>query len=726
MKFFFTLLSCICISNFLFSQDLPIPNGELEETDASFFTFWTNQATDGSDANFSIIDNSALIGSTKALQIQVNGIGLNESSVQTKSNHQISIESAPTITVSFFAKASAVATAPEIKLCLINASDDSSVFAQEIFVLDENWKQFTHTFTPTGNTSNYQIGFRYLDANTTYFLDEVNAMPGHSITLNLNNRHQTVQGFGGGIKRRTDYLNALTGSKRDEVEDKVYKDLKINMIRFFIHHTIENNGNDNDDPNVIDLSNTSWNHYSGSPFFLGETLQRAINKSEVGIDHLIGNCNSAPGWMKVNGSHKRANEQEDVGLNTLEDGMENEFTEFIEIFLEGLNQTFNIDVTEVSITNEPDFLNTYESMNLTPEKLKSIIPILRNRLDGSQYSGVNIISPESARVNPGTAGNLTETNSAVSYITEMFEDPQTKSAVDVIATHTYYDSNHNADWASLRSVSDGKPVWVTESGNLKSLDLGMDDASNYIKWMTRGFNEGGMTAYMFHLLFDKHLYETPDIVGDKEGSSGLVIWDDSENVFYPKRYYCFKHFSNLSGKGFTRVSNTVSQNNFYVTSFINPDNNQLVVHVFNSSENTVPITLEIPHFTANISSFKTDPNQDFVQSQVQFENESRYFETAFESKSLTSFVFDISETMDNKPIQKQKISIYPNPTDSSFFVTGEFDEAKLSILEISGRKVMEKYITRGELIDISALNDGLYFVKINLEGENQSFKIIKN
>ena len=50
---------------------------------------------------------------------------------------------------------------------------------------------------------------------------------------------------------------------------------------------------------------------------------------------------------------------------------------------------------------------------------------------------------------------------------------------------------------------------MTESANLKSLDFSIDDASDYIKWITRGFNEGGMTAYMVHLLFDKHIYATP-------------------------------------------------------------------------------------------------------------------------------------------------------------------------------------------------------------------------
>ena len=51
-------------------------------------------------------------------------------------------------------------------------------------------------------------------------------MPGKAISININERFQTIQGFGGGVKRRTDYLNDLSQTKIDIVEDLIYKDLK--------------------------------------------------------------------------------------------------------------------------------------------------------------------------------------------------------------------------------------------------------------------------------------------------------------------------------------------------------------------------------------------------------------------------------------------------------------------------------------------------------------------
>ena len=112
---------------------------------------------------------------------------------------------------------------------------------------------------------------------------------------------------------------------------------------------------------------------------------------------------------------------------------------------------------------------------------------------------MRIVSPENARVSPGSAAKLTATNSATSFITNL-PIPVQKCYWCCGYAH-YYDSSFNpsdVSWAKagLKAVVDNKPVWVTESAKLKSEDTGMDDAAQYAKWITRGFNEGGMTGYM--------------------------------------------------------------------------------------------------------------------------------------------------------------------------------------------------------------------------------------
>ena len=76
-----------------FTQELPIKNGELEQTSGNEFIFWTNQSIHGSNATFDVINNSELFGSTKALRVQVTALGVYQYSVQTKSDHQFYMDS---------------------------------------------------------------------------------------------------------------------------------------------------------------------------------------------------------------------------------------------------------------------------------------------------------------------------------------------------------------------------------------------------------------------------------------------------------------------------------------------------------------------------------------------------------------------------------------------------------------------------------------------------------
>ena len=707
---------------------LPIQNGALELSSGGDFTNWNNQANHNGVAQF-VIETSNLISvSTKALQVNLTTLGDYEYSIQTKSTHTFSVAANSKLTISFYAKSSNPA---QIKLCISDPSVGSSVFKGNIFTIGSDWKQYTHTFDISQAVSNYAISFRYLTPNTVYGLDEVNAMPGPSVVLNTNERFQTIDGWGGGIKRRTKDLAALSPVMREQVEKLAYQDLKVNMIRLFIHHTLENDANDNTDPNSINMSAINWNYYNNQDLtnqyshFVTNTLQQAILLSTNGIDYIIGNSNTAPGWMKKNESHNRASSEEDVTLNTLKNGMVDEFIEYILIFLTGMKDMFGIDVTEVSITNEPDFLNTYESMNLTPTELIGIIPSLRTKLDQHGFSSVRILSPEAARVAPGTASALTSVNSATSYISTMFQDAATKSAVDVIGTHTYYDSSHDADWTQLTAVSDQKPIWVTESANLKSLDMSMTDAANYIKWISRGFNLGSLTGYMAHLMFEEHKYETPDIVGDKEGSSALVLWDDN-GVFLPKRYYVMKQFINLSGKGYIRMGHTNNNEMMYSTSFVSPNDDELVLHVFNEQDVAVPFVLDIPYGFSTLTQYRTSDTEDFVQSSLAVSPNTRYFETALPAKSFTSYVYQFSQTLDaNNHLGNSavpNIRIYPNPSTGIVYVSNNSKGSmNYSVHTLNGRSVFTQ--EGGSELDLQALPKGMYLLVVK-KGSQKIWKKI--
>lgn len=716
--FFLSMLNCLA--------QLPIQDGAIEVTSGTEFTYWTNLANDTAVAQFAIQTNNLIAGSTKAIQTDISSLGNFEYSIQTKSIHAFGVAAESKLTISFYAKSSGSA---QIKLCISDPTIGPTVFKGQTFNVEPNWKQYVHTFDIAESVSNYKISFRYLTANTTYSLDEVNAMPGQSVVLNTNERFQKIDGWGGGIKRRTKALAALSATKRAQIEKLAYQDLNINMIRLFIYHTLENNANDNTDPNSINMDAINWTYYNHNDLsnsfshFVVNTLQQAISLSNVGIDYIIGNSNTAPGWMKKNESHKRASGDESVLLNTLKDGMVDEFIEYILIFLTGMKDKFGIDVTEVSITNEPDFLNTYESMNVTPTELLEIIPSLREKLDQAGFSSVRIVSPESARAVPGSNNNnnLTAINSTTSYISTMFQHAPTKSAIDVIGTHTYYDSSHNADWSMLTDVSDQKPIWVTESANLKSLDMSMTDAANYIKWISRGFNGGELTGYMTHLLFEEHKYETPNVAGDKEGSSALVLWDQ-DNIILPKRYHVMKQFINLSGKDYVRIGHANNNSGMYSTSFISPGNDEIVLHVFNDQSEPISFALDIPHNLTSLTQYRTSDTEDFTQSSLTFSNSSRYLETSLPAMSFTSYVYQLSQVLNLNDLPDNaaaSIIIYPNPSNGFVYVMNASSKMNYEVYRLNGQSLFTQ--EGGGVLDLQALPKGVYLLEVK-SGEQKICK----
>ena len=311
--------------------------------------------------------------------------------------------------------------------------------------------------------------------------------------------YQTVDGFGAGIKRRTEHLYALEASMREQIEAHAFQNLEANMIRFFVYHDLED-PNDNNNAFVLNSSALNWTRYDSNSSvnatkYIGEALNNAFNLSTNGFDHVIGNCNSAPAWLKTNGSHNNG--------GTLIAGGEDEYSEFLVAFINGMQSRYGISVTAISPTNEPDYDVTYESMNTTPSELSSIISNLDTRLTSENLSGVQIISPENFRVTSNDA-----TKSTTNYINSMFGNPNVVDATDIVATHTYQNPINPSDWSSLDTAALDKPIWVTEAGNLHSPDWDMEDASYHIDRIMDGFNYGGLTAYMLHLFYERQKYHS--------------------------------------------------------------------------------------------------------------------------------------------------------------------------------------------------------------------------
>ena len=697
-------------------NQLPLANGFLEDIENNNFQYWSHQANEGGDATYSIQTDDLVEGSTKALKCEVHSLGTNGWHVSSKSEYPFQVIAGQKYTVTFYAK---VEGADSRQMKLVFQSEVSGSYqGQNIWITNE-WQRYSHTFTVEHSSDNNRVRFWYMQSDVTYFLDEVSISPGDRITFAPNEKLQTVDGFGAGIKRRTEQLYVLNDSFREQIEQYCFSDLEVNMIRFFVYHDLEPE-NDNNDPYDLDESQLDWTRYDSDPNiwrtrYIGEALQNAFDLSINGFDHIIGNCNSAPGWLKTNGQHNNG--------GTLISGGEPEFSEFLVAFLNGMESRYGIEVTAISPTNEPDYEVSYESMNTTPSELSSILINLNARLSNSGLDHVKIVSPECFRVESQNSGT-----SATNYINTMFENSAVENAVDIVGTHTYADPNHNANWNALKEAANGKPVWVTESANLNSTDLSMTDAADYIKWILRGFNEGGVTAYMLHLFYEQ---------ADNDGYSSLVSWTPTGDIILPKRYYSFKHFTNLVKRGYSLItSNSTDENGVYVGSFISDDESKVIVQIFNEG-NEKDFSIDIPIGATTVETFLTTNNdsEDFSSLGInEIDYYNRYFTTTLPELSLTSLVFDIDESLSNSDFNFVNnndfhVELFPNPAEDKLnLILPDYSNYNIKIFNLQGQKLIDRFSNNKEvIIDISTLEYGTYLLNITstFNQKTTTKKIIK-
>ena len=716
-KLIFIILLNLFLCPIISQNQLPLENGFFEDIENNNFEYWSHQANEGGDATYSIESNDLVQGSTKALKCEVHSLGANGWHVSSKSEYPFQVIAGQKYTVTFYAK---VDGADSRQMKLVFQSDISGSYQGQNIWISNQWERYTHTFTVEHSSDNNRVRFWYMQSDVTYYLDEVSISPGDRITFSPSEKLQTVDGFGAGIKRRTEQLYVLNDAFREQIEEYCFTDLEVNMIRFFVYHDLEPE-NDNDDPYVLDETQLDWTRYDSDPNswrtrYIGEALQNAFSLSTYGFDHIIGNCNSAPAWLKTNGQHN------DGG--TLIANGESEFSEFLVAFLTGMESRYGIEVTAISPTNEPDYDVSYESMNTTPSELSSILINLNARLSNSGLDHINIVSPECFRVE-----SQNSSTSATNYINSMFNNSAVEEAVDIVGTHTYADPNHNANWGALKAASNGKPVWVTESANLQSTDQSMSDAANYIKWILRGFNEGGVTAYMLHLFYEQ---------ADNDGYSSLVAWTPTGEIILPKRYYAFKHFTNLVKKGYSLISSgTTLENESFVGSFISEDESKIIVQIFNEGSEK-DFSIDVPLGSTSVERFLTSNNEseEFLSmgtSEIDYYN--RYFTTTLPELSLTSLVFNIDESLSNNGFtlidnNEFNVIVFPNPFEDNLnLILPEHSDYQIKIYDLKGSKLLDNSITNKKevLLDISQFQKGTYLVNITSLSNQKTItkKIIK-
>lgn len=96
------------------------------------------------------------------------------------------------------------------------------------------------------------------------------------------------------------------------------------------------------------------------------------------------------------------------------------------------------------------------------------------------------------------------------------------------------------------------------------------------------------------------------------------------------------------------------------------------------------------------------------------------------SDTSLPYIFNGTGYVNN--FENNKVTIVPNPTENSFLINSDIKIKNVEFVDINGKIIQSSFaIPENNIIDISYLNKGIYFVKITDISENKSiFKLVKN
>lgn len=72
------------------------------------------------------------------------------------------------------------------------------------------------------------------------------------------------------------------------------------------------------------------------------------------------------------------------------------------------------------------------------------------------------------------------------------------------------------------------------------------------------------------------------------------------------------------------------------------------------------------------------------------------------------------------------MSVYPNPTKDNIFIRTETD-LDVTLTDLLGKIIMSKTYQAGDYVmDVSCLENGIYFLNTIIENQTETTKLIKN
>lgn len=142
------------------------------------------------------------------------------------------------------------------------------------------------------------------------------------------------------------------------------------------------------------------------------------------------------------------------------------------------------------------------------------------------------------------------------------------------------------------------------------------------------------------------------------------------------------------------------------------------------------VCLEVVSYKWNISThiwlfaYRYNASSAGTDELYQYTSQWDDIDQVWKNISIGYYYSDITDVEERGSVQTE-IVLYPNPTTDEFQVINIYDKSQLSIYSIEGKLLVSKVVAANEKISLGNYQSGIYFVKIESEGDVKTIEVVK-
>ncbi len=302
--------------------------------------------------------------------------------------------------------------------------------------------------------------------------------------------------------------------------------------------------------------------------------------------------NSVSKW-KVSDSYKTMNYNTPEVGGTLDPNHYADYADVLADYVLGYKAKFGVDLSVLSLQNEPNFQCTYESADWTAAQFHDFFAILKTEFTKkgvfTQLPNLKIMAPEFQNVKED-------------LILPTLNDSNTSDLLGVVGVHQYEFGKSNATSYTpptlTNSLAADKRIWMTEFSTAAwTGDTSITDALIVARLVHMDLVVAEMSAFLYWWAWGA-------------GNGCLAQTSGTQ----PKRLYALGQYSRFIRPDWIRVDAVANPaTNVYLSAFKNPTGDQVAVVAINAGTSQVPLALTIDtgRFGA-LTSYRTSASENLA------------------------------------------------------------------------------------------------------------------